>query len=252
LRKSLTVGLGLLASVALTGGAVAQAPPPSHTTDMGITPSKAGTSKKPKAVTQWKLAISNNRAAGTTASKIEISFPKTLKLNTRGFTTCTVAKLNDTGPATCSSKSRLGGGTASAVLGPTSATPAALEFSNSFYVGSATTLNIFLQQTNGDRTVARILIGKIAKAGGKYGQKLTISIPGDLQQPVPGVFSALSDIAATLKGTAGSGSKKHSFLESTGCSGGKWGFQTKITYVPNPNPPGATTSTATDSVTCKK
>lgn len=250
MRKTPMLALGLLASLAFTGGAVAQAPTPSHTTDMGITPSKAGTSKKPRGVTKWKLAISNNKASGTTASKIEISFPKTLKLNTKGFATCSEAKLNETGPSSCPSKSRLGGGTASAVLGPTSAAPTPLEFKNTFYVGSATTVFVFLQQTNGD--VVRVLGGKIGKAGGRYGQKLTITIPEDLQQPLTGTYSALTDIAASLSGTAGTGSKKHSFLESTGCTGGKWGFQTKITYVPNPNPPAASSSTATDSVRCKK
>jgi len=250
LRKTPTLALGLLASVAFTGGAVAQAPAPSHTSQMGITPSQAGTSKKPKSVTKWSLAIRNDKAAGSTASKIEISLPKTLKLNTKGFTTCSESKLSNSGPASCSPKSRLGGGTASAVLGPTSPSPAPLAFKNTFFVGSATTFNIFLEQVGGD--VAKVLVGKISKAGGAYGQKLTISIPKDLQQPVPGTYSALADIKASLRGMAGSGSKKHSFLESTGCSGGKWRFRTKLTYAPNPDPPASTTSTATDSVRCRK
>lgn len=250
MRKTPTLALGLLASVALTGGAVAQAPAPSHTTQMGITPSKAGTSKKPRDVKKWTLSIANDKAAGTTASKIEISFPKTLKLNPKGFATCSVKKLEDSGPGSCSSKSRLGGGTASAVLGPTSPSPTPLSFRNTFFVASATTFNIFLEQSGGD--VALVLKGKISRAGGKYGQKLSIAIPGSLQQPVPGTFSALADIDSALSGTAGSGSEKHSFLESTGCTGGKWEFQTKLTYNPNPNPPAARTSTATDTVPCKK
>lgn len=250
LRKTPPIALGLLASVAFTGGAVAQAPTPSHELQMSVSPSKAGTSKKPKAVTRLKLDIANNQASQTTASKIEISFPKTLRFNTKGFTTCSAAKLEASGPSSCSSKSRLGGGTASAVVNPTSASPAPLAFKNTFFVGSATSLNIFLTQTGGD--VAKVLIGKISRAGGAYGQKLTIAIPADLQQPAPNVFSALSDIETSLSGTTGSGSKKHSFLESTGCSGGKYGFQSKLTYAPNPNPPASSTSTATDTVTCKK
>ncbi|MBA2515733.1 MAG: hypothetical protein H0V22_00175 [Solirubrobacterales bacterium] len=250
LRKTPPIVLGLLASVVFTGGAVAQAPEPSHTLQMGVTPSKAGTAKNPKALTKLKLSITNDKAAKTTASKIEISLPKTIRFNTKGFTTCSAAKLDAEGPAGCSSKSRLGVGTASAVLGPTSPTPAPLEFKNTFFVGSATTLNIFLEQTGGD--VRKLLIGKISNAGGKYGQKLSIAIPGDLQQPVPGTYSALSDIATSLSGTAGSGSKKHGILESRGCVGGKYAFQSKLTYAPNPDRPAARTSTATDTVSCKK
>jgi hypothetical protein len=48
-----------------------------------------------------------------------------------------------------------------------------------------------------------VLIGKISRAGGSYGQKLTIDIPRDVQEPVPGTFSALSDIETTLRGTDG-------------------------------------------------
>ncbi len=245
LRKTPPIVLGLLASVVFTGGAVAQAPEPSHTLQMGVTPSKAGTAKNPKALTKLKLSITNDKAAKTTASKIEISFPKTIRFNTKGFTTCSAAKLDAEGPAGCSPKSRLGVGTASAVFGP-----AALEFKNTFFVGSATTLNIFLEQTGGE--IRKVLIGKISNAGGKYGQKLSIAIPGDLQQPVPGSYSALSDIATSLSGTVGSGSKKHGILESRGCVGGKYAFRSKLTYAPNPDPPAARTSTATDTVSCKK
>jgi hypothetical protein len=43
---------------------------------MGVAPSKAGTSKKPKACHALKLGISNDQASKTTASRIEISFPE--------------------------------------------------------------------------------------------------------------------------------------------------------------------------------
>lgn len=249
MRKTPTIALGLLASAAFAGGAVAQAPTPSHTVNVGVSPSKAGTKVKPRAVS-FKLAIANNQAAKTTVSKIEISFPKTIKIDPRGFVTCSAARLDAEGPSGCPAKSRLGSGTASAILGPTTAKPTPLAFKNTFFVGSATSLNVFLAQTGGD--VRKVLLGKISRAGGKYGQKLTISIPPDVQQPVPGVYSALSDIATSLKGTAGSGSKKHGIFELNGCTGGKLNFQTKLTYAANPTRPAAAGSTATDSVNCTR
>jgi hypothetical protein len=250
LRKTPTLALGLLASVAFTGGAVAQAPAPSHTLEMGVAPSKAGTSKKPKAVTRLKLGISNDQASKTTASRIEISFPKTIRINPRGFATCSERTLEERGTSACPSKSRLGTGTATAVLGPLSATPAPLQFKNTFFVGSSTRLHIFLEQVGGD--VRKVLIGKISRAGGSYGQKLTIDIPRDVQEPVPGTFSALSDIETTLSGRTGSGSRRHGIFEFRGCVGRKLNFRSKLTYVPNPTPPAATTSTATDTVACTR
>lgn len=250
MRKTPPLALGLLASVAFTGGAVAQAPTPSHTLQMNVSPSTAGTVSKPRAATTFKLAVSNNKASKTTASRIEVSFPKTLRINPKGFTTCSARTIEDEGPGACSPKSRLGGGKASAIVNPNGAQPAPLEFTNTFFVGSATSLHIFLKQTGGD--VSKVLVGKISRAGGKYGQKLSISIPADIQQPTAGVFAALSDLDTSLKATAGTGSKKHGIIESTGCTGGKYTFQTKLTYAPNPNPPAARTSTATDSVTCRK
>lgn len=252
MRKTPTLALGLVASVAFTGGAVAQAPEPSHTLQISVTPSKAGTAKAPRAVSRLKLAISNDKEAGTTASRIEISFPKTIRFNARGFRICSAVTLDKSGPAGCSSRSRLGGGTASAVVNPTSATPTPLKFRNTFFVASATRLHIFLEQTNGDRAVRKVLVAKIGNAGGKYGQKLTIDIPRDLQQPADNVFSALADLGTSLSATAGTGSKRHSILESRGCLGGQYDFRSKLTYVPNPNPPAASTSTATDTVSCRK
>jgi hypothetical protein len=253
LRKTPMIVLGLTASLALAGGtaAVAQDTTPAHTLDMGISPSKAGTKKKPKTV-KVKLDISNNVGAGTTASVIEIFFPKTIKLNTKGFKTCSITTLETGGPTACAKGSKIGAGTAGALVNPTSAAPTKLEFANSFYVGSSKQLNIYLKQTNGDQAVTGFFAGKIGRAGGKFGAKLTIAIPENLQQPIPGLYSALTDIKTSLSGTAGKGRKKHGIFQSTGCSSRAYAFQSRLTYVNNPNPPAATTSTDTDSVPCKK
>ena len=247
MRKTPTIVLGFAATLAMAGGAVAQTAAPSHTSKVTI-PSKAGTKSKPKAVST-KLTISNSRASGTTAKRIEIFFDKNIRMNPKGFPTCSASKIENDGADSCPSGSKLGTGTAAAVVNPTSPTPAPLAFKNTFYVGSSKSLSIDLVQTSGD--VRAVLVGKISKAGGKYGQKLSIEIPENLQQPAPGVYSALTDIATSLKGTS-KGSKKHGFFESIGCTGGKYLFQTKITYAPNPNPPSSSSSTNTGSGTCKK
>jgi hypothetical protein len=253
LRKSPIVALGLTAALGFGGVAIAQEDTsPGHTLQVTVSPAKAGKKKKPKNV-KVGLDIQNNKASGTTAKQIVVKFPKTIKMNPKNFKTCSEATLDPStgeGPDACPKGSKLGSGTAGAVVNPGSATPAPLNFKNTFFVGGKKQLNIYLEQTNGD--VRKLLIGKIGKAGGKYGQQLTIDIPEDLQQPAPQVYSALTDIKTSLKGTAGKGKKKHGFFESRGCTGGLYDFQTQISYAPNPNPPAADKSEANDSVDCKK
>jgi hypothetical protein len=248
LRKTPTIVLGLAATLAMAGGAVAQNATPSHTSKVTISPSKAGTKTKPKAVST-KLTISNSRASGTTAKLIEVFFDKNIKMNPKGFPLCSASKIENDGPDACPSGSKLGTGTAAAVVNPTSPTPAPISFKNTFFVGSSKSLTIYLEQTSGD--VRAILTGKISNAGGKYGQKLSIAVPENLQQPAPGVYSALTDIATSLKGTTGSGSKKHGFFESRGCTKGKYQFQTRLSYANNPNPPSKPNSTNSGTGNCK-
>jgi hypothetical protein len=184
LRKSPAIAVGVAATLALGGGiAVAQNPAGTHTLQMSVQPSKAGTPKKPKAIKKLKLEIDNNAESKTTASRIEIFFPKTIKINTKGFKTCSASKIETQGAGACSSKSKLGTGTARAVVNPQGANPAPVLFRNTFYVGSRTSLSIALKQEGGD--INRVLVAKIGKAPGKFGQKLSIDIPADLQQPAP-------------------------------------------------------------------
>lgn len=250
MRKTQTVVVGLLATAALGGTAVAQTAAPSHTVDSSFSPSRAGTAAKPRAVTV-KLNISNSRAAGTTASKIEINLSNGLRMNTKGFSICSAGTIEDEGISACPTKSRLGTGTAAAVVNPgaesddnPATSPSNLRFKNTFFVGGSNFLNIYLVQSGG--AVRATLKGTISNGG----RRLTIPIPEDLQQPATNVYSALTDIKTTLKGTAGSGAKKHGFFELGKCAGGKVTVTTKLTYVPNPKPPAKTSSTATDTQRC--
>jgi len=256
LRKTPTIALGVAASLALAGGAVAQSnTTPSHTLAMSVISSKAGTTTKPKSV-QVKLAIANNAEAKTTAKKIEVLFPKTIKINTKGFKKCSATTLQDQGMEACPSGSKVGTGKASAVVNPSSDMPAPIKFNNTFFVGSSSTLTIFLQSLGDDGkpndAINKVLIGKIQTGGGGFGKKLSISIPEDLQQPAPGVYSALKTITTSIKATTGSGSSKHGILESTGCVASKFAFKSRLFYAPNPNPPAVSKSEATDKVACTK
>jgi len=237
--------LGLLASVGLAGGvAVAQAPEPSHELKMSVSPSKAGTKRKPKNV-RVKLDVQHSEASKTTVSRIVVAFPKAIAINTKDFDTCTPDELIEKGECPKGSKVGTGGAVAKADAGGGQIT---VDFDVAFYVGSSKTLTFDVKQKGGN--LGATFPVKIGSAGGKFGRKLTIDIPKNLQSP-NGVFAYLTELDASLKGTTGKGKKKHGLFEATDCKGGEHDFQTTLTNVANPNPPSKKTTEATDSVRCR-
>ena len=85
-----------------------------------------------------------------------------------------------------------------------------------------------------------VLHGKIS------GKKLTIEIPGFLQQPAPGTFSALNGLSTTLSMKKGS----KALISSTGCKSKKHKIGVTISYAPNPTPPAKSSASDTGDAKC--
>jgi hypothetical protein len=246
LRKLLIAALAALTALALAAVAIAQTPPSIEVTATA-SPSKAGTKTTPKSE-KISLLIDNNRESKTSASKIEISFPKTLKLSTKGLKTCSVAKLDAQGKASCPRGSAAGVGTAEALLNPTSPNPATLKFNVTTFVSGKNLLAFYLEQQGTDSGVQQALPAKITTVRHRvYGQKLTINIPANLQQPAPGVYSALVQIKNSLGLKSGS----NALVKSIGCPKAReHPIGVKVSYVPNPNPPAASSASSVDGAPC--
>jgi hypothetical protein len=247
LRKTLIAALTALVALALTAVAIAQTPPSIDVTATA-SPTKAGTKKKPKSE-KINLLINNSRESKTSASKIEISFPKTLKLSTKGLKTCSVAKLDSQGKAACPTAAKAGVGTADALVNPQSDNPASLKFNVTTYVAGKNLLAFYLEQQGNDSGVQQALPAKITTVSGSktYGQKITISIPANLQQPAPGVYSTLIQI----KNSLGLKSGKNALVKSIGCPKAReHQIGVKVSYVPNPNPPAASSASSADGAPC--
>ena len=247
MRKTLIAALTALTALALAAVAIAQTPP-SIEVKATVSPTKAGTKKKPKSE-KISLQIDNSRESKTSASKIEISFPKTLKLSTKGLKTCSVAKLDADGKAACPRGSAAGVGTADALVNPQSDNPASLKFNVTTFVAGKNLLAFYLEQQGNDSGVQQALPAKITTVKGSkvFGQKLTISIPANLQQPAPGVYSTLIQIKNSLGLKSGS----NALIKSIGCPTlREQPIGVKISYVPNPNPPAAPSASSADGATC--
>jgi hypothetical protein len=238
LRKSLIAAGAAVLAVSGAGVAYAQNAAPSIVVNTSVSPSKAGTKKKPKAE-KFVLTVTNNvDDSKATASSIKITFPSTLKLSTKGLPQCTKSEEAIlAAPKTACKKSIAGSGTSHVVLNPY-ASPTNVTFQVIPIVGK----NQMLYYLNAPGVAQAVIHGKIK------GRTQTISIPASLQQPVPGLFSAIKDLHTTISLKSG----KHSLITSSGCSGGGHKVAITETFVPNPTPPAATSATATGIAPCKK
>jgi hypothetical protein len=252
LRKTLIAAVAAFSVLAITAVAVAQNPAPVVNVTAKLNPSKAGTKKKPKSET-LSLDISNSEESKSSAKRIEIDTPKTLKLDTKGLKTCAASVLASQGPSACPAKSKAGVGEAVANLNPDN--PAKLYFAVTTFVTGKNKLAFFLQQTDKpksqggqvlDSGVQQALPSTIKKTS--KGQRVTINIPPNLQQPAPGTYSALLSITNTL----GLKDGKHALLTSVGCKSKQHKIGVTISYVPNPNPPAKSKVSATDGAPCSK
>jgi hypothetical protein len=249
LRKYLIAALAALLSIAVAAVAVGQGP---ATATVKLSPSKAGTKKKPKSV---KLTLSvTNQTPGTTASRIDILLPRFVRASGKGLPVCKAATLE--AGRTCSTRAKAGGGIANALINPAGANPAPLRFKVTAYNSGRNLLLFHLQQVNRDTGqvisggVSRVLVGKVSRASGaNFYQKIRIDIPEDLQQPSANVYSALEDLTTSISLKKG----KKSLLTTVGCPKSKEHvLGVVITYAPNPGPPPRPSSSAEGTAKCSK
>jgi hypothetical protein len=238
LRKYLIAVIAALAAMAMATVAVAQNSDVTATTT--VSPTKSGTKKKPKSI-KITTFVKNN-VPNTTAAKIEIDFPKTVKISGKGLTACKLSAIQANGPTACPSKSKAGTGLSHAVVGPDRIP---LNFNVTAFVGGKNLVIFYIKQQGG--TVSKALSGKISKGSGGFAQKLVITIPPDLQQPAPGLYAALTDLKSTLSLKKG----KNALISSVGCKNKKHKFGAKLTFAPNPAQPPKPTASGTSNAKCK-
>jgi hypothetical protein len=234
LRKTFFAAGTAALALGAAGIAYAQTPPPSVTATASLSPSKAGTSSKPKP-TKLKLAVKNNPDSKTTAAKITITLPSTLKLSTSGQTICKASDDALIADVNVCKKSIAGKGAAHALVNPFAASPAQVEFKVVPVIGNKQILFVLTSPI-----AQAVLHGKIS------GKTLTIPITPELQQPAPGTFSALLDLSTDLGKTTG----KKGLLTATGCKAKKHTIGVKIDFVPNPTPPAQSSASGTADAKC--
>jgi hypothetical protein len=242
LRKLILGAVVASVSLALTAGAIAQAP--ESTFDAKVSPGDAGTKRKPKNTTlNFNVTLDK---PGTTVEFIELKLPRGLKISGKGLKRCSVDTLAAEGPSGCPSGSKAGPtGSATALLGE-GPTQSELHFTVSPFVLDSNTLVFYVASEEGTGiAVQSPITGEITRKG----RKLRIRIPQELRQPVPGVDASLTSLNQSFKGKV----KKKYLVSSIGCKKKKHKFTGQLEFTnradgkPVPGPVALATSTS-----CKK
>lgn len=218
------------AVLATTAVAPAVAGPTEFRLKSTVASSKAGTKTGPKPVTLTTLITSGPPGEYAAASAL-VSLDKHFKFNTTKFATCTETQVFD---GKCGAKAKVGSGTATAVVA--AANNVASNLTVTAFNGKNNTLYILLDTKN-PIPVRGVMVGKLKNATGKFGKKLDVTIPQSLQS-VSGFTPTLTSFRLKI----GAVSKGVPYIQSTGCSAGKWNFAAVVNY--NDGTKGEGTSSA--------
>jgi hypothetical protein len=205
LRKLLKGAVIASATLALTGGAIAQVPNEAGNSsfDATIAPKKVGTKKKPKSHA-LRAQLEVNRP-GTTVETITLKLGKGFKFSGKGFKKCSEEILLSSGPSGCPAGSKAGpAGTAAARLEPGNGV---LNFNIAPFVGDANTFLIDVDSEGIE--IHSILKGELTNRG----RTMTITIPKELRQPLAGIDATLTAIDQRFVGKSG----KNAIFSSTNC-----------------------------------
>jgi hypothetical protein len=205
-----------------------------------VSPTKSGTSKKPKPVT-LKLGVKGGTKSGTgqpsTSTALKITLPKGLKWNGKAWASkkrCSVSKATQRkSDSVCPKGSKVGSGHVDAVALGTKE-----PIDVTAYVTTSGNLGLFLK-ADVPLSIRVMLEGKVK------GNVITVAIPPQIQEPLPNVPSAIETLSFGLNGKTKVKGTTRGVVESTACSGGKWNLKFQNVY---------TDGSLTDSrsVSCKK
>lgn len=238
MRKSAALAVAGALTVALGATGVAGAVNSKQTMDVKLAKNKAGTVKKPRSVGTLTVDLAVNVDASdapfATKSTV-IYFDKNLVFNSAKFPSCTEPQARS-GAAKCT-KAKVGSGSAQGLaLGQQE------NLTVTAYNGpKGKTLLLRVRGTQ-PLLIDTVLVGKLQRASGKYGKKLVVAIPDNLQQPVTGVYATLTRFVTKVSGSV-SGTP---YIGLKACPKRKLSFGSKFTFT------DGSTQSPTDTVACKK
>ncbi|MCW3039117.1 MAG: hypothetical protein JWM31_1022 [Solirubrobacterales bacterium] len=190
---------------------------------------KAGTKAKPTAVSLGVLTGTHGTGTtpdGTFGTKLAvIHFDKNLKFNNAKFPTCSADQVAKDA-SKCASGSKVGSGSADAKIEPA---PGPLKANPTIVAYNGPSNQLFLKLIKGaaDQVDSSgVIPAKLSKDSGKYGSKLTVTIPKNFYNNL-GLRITLTRFLTNVKATY----KKTSYVTSVGCTSKKYNFAGDFTFI---------------------
>jgi|SRR3954454_2859805 hypothetical protein len=204
-----------------------------QTISVKTTTNRAGTKSKPRSVGRITVVTATTPAATDApfaTSRAVIHFDKNLVFGNSKFKSCAQSVVQ-TNPTNCPSGSRIGGGSAVARL----STGGQVTPLITAYNGPKGKLFLLVKEPTFN--VNAVLVGTLKTDTGKYGRKLDVAIPQNLQN-VAGIIITLTQFTTRVGGTANG----TPYVGLKGCSGGKLSYKGDFFFTDGTNKSATTTS----------
>jgi hypothetical protein len=238
--------VALLAAVAAVGAVGVTSVARAVDADQGLTVStvnkKAGTATNPKSVGKINVTITttpHEAAPAYATQKAVVHFDKNLVFSSSKFPSCTKAQAEAIPVSPKCTAAQVGTGSAKATVAAINANPT---LTVTAYNGPGGK-KLWLLVKEPTFQINSVLDGTLSADTGKYGKKLTVLIPANLQQPLPGVYATLTEFKTSVSGTATA--KKVPYIALKGCTGGKLNYGGDFTFTDNDVKKVTTTSKCT-------
>jgi hypothetical protein len=168
-------------------------------------------------------------AAPGTTERLTVYLPPEVTLQSESFPRCSLGTIEQSGVEACPDGSQLGSGTIEGLLGPASV----LELDAFVVNGSTPGALIFVTAVKGSGLRPPPFEAQLAPSDdAAFGSMLVVPIPLVLQQPVPGIYFALTKLDVLLHGTAAA-----PYVAIADCPLGALGFKSVLDF--NQSAPGA-------------
>jgi hypothetical protein len=231
-----------LPAAALGVTAVASAIQGTQTVSVKLQNNRAGTKAKPRSVSKLTVVTGTTPVPGEppfATRRAVIHFDKNLVFGSSRFAGCAQAQVQSD-DTKCPAGSKVGTGSAKASVfsGPTLTSQVSPTVTA--YNGPRGT-KVFLLVKEPTFNVRSVLIGSLKTDTGKYGRKLDVAIPANLQAPLPGLVVTLTQFITSVGKTA----KGTPYVALRGCTGGKLAIKGDFFYTDN------TSKSATSTTKCR-
>jgi hypothetical protein len=216
--------------------AVASAIQGTQTISVKTVANRAGTKSKVRSVGRLTVQTNTTPVPGEppfATRRAVIHFDRNIVFGNSKFASCAQSVVQSN-PTRCASGSRIGNGSAIAQL----STGSQVRPTITAYNGPSGKLFLLVREPTFN--VNAVLVGTLKSDTGKYGRKLDVAIPANLQN-VAGIVITLTQFTTRVGGTA----KGTPYVGLRGCSGGKLSYKGDFFFTDN------TTKSATTTSNCR-